>query len=115
MSTVAIVLASILTIAIIILVVQSIRENKLETALASLLTILASLVSALAAPELDGKADVNLDFGRIGKVSAQWIKVDTSRPIELWVVAFLSVVFLIVFVLYLLHDVRIRELGKARP
>jgi hypothetical protein len=109
------ILAGLLLIAIIILIVQYVRENSLKSALASLLTIFASLVAALAAPEMDGHADFNLDLGFLGRITGQWVKVSTSRPLVLWVISFASVLMLIAYVLYLLHDVRIREMGKPRP
>ncbi|MGH7617568.1 MAG: hypothetical protein ACREPM_10100 [Gemmatimonadaceae bacterium] len=84
------VLAAILLIGIVILIAHFFAKDALTSALTSLVALLSALVAAMAAPDIQmqGAIDVQLPWGR---VNGQWARVDPSRPMELWVLAFITI------------------------
>lgn len=100
MTATALIIFTLFVIGLAIMVVHFITRNTLNTALGSLLAILAGLVGALVAPSAEGKADVNLQFGQFGTITANWIKVNTPMPKDVWYLAFITIGILTLCAMY---------------
>jgi len=103
MNILLLILITILIIGIIILIIHFLAKNALNSALGSLLAILSSLVAAMVAPEIEGRGDFNFHFGGWGDVTAQWARINTSRPLNVWYVCFVTVGVLIITTLYMVY------------
>jgi hypothetical protein len=101
MTAALVLLAAILLIGIVLLIVHFFAKDALASALTSLMAILMALVAAMAAPDIEMKGAIDLQLPW-GKVNGQWARVDPSRPMELWVLAFVTIGVLTIVALYLI-------------
>lgn len=93
-------------IALSVMVVHFLIRNTLTAALGSLIAILGGLVTALVAPSAEGNANVNLQFGPFGAITANLIKVNTPTPKDVWYIAFITVGILTLAALYFVYESR---------
>jgi hypothetical protein len=94
MSVLLLILFGIFAIGIITLIVLFLKKNGLNTALGSLIGLLASLVAGIVAPEIEGKGDIAFHLGPIGSITAQWARINTVKPTEVWYLGFITIGFL---------------------
>ena len=78
-------------------------KNALHSALGSLLAILSTLVAAMVAPEIEGHGNIDFHFGTWGSLTAQWARINTSRPLSVWYLCFITVGLLIFISMYLVY------------
>jgi hypothetical protein len=103
MNTLVLVLGILFAIALVAIIVITVIRRSLYTALASLIAIMGGMVAGITAPYAEGAADINLRFGPFGHITAHWIRINPPETTTLWIPAFLTVGFLIFFVIYCLH------------
>lgn len=101
MTVLLFVLAGILLIGIAFMIIHFFAKDAIASALTSLMAILTALTAALAAPDIEMHGMIALQLPW-GKVNGQWARVDPSRPIELWFLAFLTIGTLITVAMFLI-------------
>lgn len=115
MTALVIVLAALLLISICIVIFQFLAKNVLKTALTSLLAILSSLVAAVVAPDVQGEANIDLHLGAFGSITGKLVKISSPRPLEIWILSFLTIGILTLITLYFVYDQSRRAALKTNP
>jgi hypothetical protein len=104
MVIVLIAICALFLLGIVVLIFIAIRKDELKATLASLISILTGLIASQYAPEIEGKANIDLHFGALGTISGEVMKVNSARPVGIWYASYLLVGVLIAITLFMIYS-----------
>lgn len=93
------IIAALFVIGIIVMIVIAVKEDSLRATLASLVSCLVGVIASQHAPELSGDAAVNLSFGSAGSITGHLLKVNTAKPLSIWISTYVCLGVLILYIL----------------
>jgi hypothetical protein len=94
------------------IVICIVSRKAFEATLASFVTVLASLAAATVTPSIQGQVDIALDFGALGHVTGNYLKVNAPQPTGIWYIAFVGLGLLTAMTLWFIRD-RDRHVGAT--
>jgi hypothetical protein len=100
MTILLVIMAALFVIGIVVMIVLVIRKDTLRAALASFVGSLVGVIASQHAPELSGDASVNLTFGSLGSISGHLIRMNTAKPLSLWIATYACLGILILYTLH---------------
>lgn len=100
MTILLVIVGALLVIGIIVMIVVLVSKDMLRAALASLVASLVGVIASQHAPELSGDAAINLTFGSLGSITGHLVRMNTAKPLSLWIATYVCLGVLILYTLY---------------